>query len=143
MKTSNVARESAIRAGYPVTLPAHTVSMACIGGNQAVTSCIGMIEGNVADVCIAGGVEYMSDVPIKHSREMRLLMFKASLAKTQKDLFNHVKKLRPRFLMPDIPAITEFSTDETMGYSADKLAGMHLCKSLKIPELILKFFIQF
>ena len=33
----------------------------------------------VYDVCIAGGVEFMSDVPIRHSRKMRQLLLKDSL----------------------------------------------------------------
>ena len=32
----------------------------------------------VYDVCIAGGVEFMSDVPIRHSRKMRQFLLKES-----------------------------------------------------------------
>ena len=68
VKTSNIAREAALGAGFSDKIPAHTVTMACISANQALTTCAGLMHAGVYDVCIAGGVEFMSDVPIRHSR---------------------------------------------------------------------------
>ena len=51
--------------GFPLSTPGHTVTMACISANQAVTSCIGLIQTGQAEVAIAGGVEFCSDQPIK------------------------------------------------------------------------------
>lgn len=42
----------------------------------------GLMYAGVYDVCIAGGVEFMSDVPIRHSRKMRELLLKLNRAKT-------------------------------------------------------------
>lgn len=42
----------------------------------------GLLHAGVYDACIAGGVEFMSDVPIRHSRKMRELMLKLNKAKT-------------------------------------------------------------
>lgn len=39
VKTSNVAREAALGAGFSDRIPAHTVTMACISSNQALTTC--------------------------------------------------------------------------------------------------------
>lgn len=39
VKTSNVAREAALGAGFSDKIPAHTVTMACISSNQAITTC--------------------------------------------------------------------------------------------------------
>lgn len=39
MKTSNVAREAALGAGFSDKTPASTVTQACISSNQAITSC--------------------------------------------------------------------------------------------------------
>ena len=44
MKTSNIAREAALGAGFSDRIPAHTVTMACISSNQAITTCLGLIE---------------------------------------------------------------------------------------------------
>ena len=71
VKTSNIAREAALGAGFSDRIPAHTVTMACISSNQAITTCLGLMEMGVYDVCVAGGIEFMSDVPIRHSRKMR------------------------------------------------------------------------
>ncbi|MCI4395710.1 hypothetical protein PGIGA_G00195020 [Pangasianodon gigas] len=38
VKTSNVAREAALGAGFSDKIPAHTVTMACISSNQAMTT---------------------------------------------------------------------------------------------------------
>merc|ERR1711887_260939 len=97
VKTSNVMREACLGAGIPITTPAHTVTMACISSNQAVTTGMGYIASGAAEVVVAGGVETMSDVPIRHSRAMR----KHMLTKGQK-----IK-----------------STGEIMGHSADRLAA--------------------
>lgn len=38
VKTSNIAREASLAAGYPDNIPAHTVTQACISSNQAITT---------------------------------------------------------------------------------------------------------
>ena len=49
VKTSNIAREAALGAGFSDRIPAHTVTMACISSNQAITTCLGLIEmGEIA-----------------------------------------------------------------------------------------------
>ena len=77
----------------------------------------------VYDTCIAGGVETMSDVPIRHSRKMRQWMLASQKMKTPAKMLGHLSKLRPAFLTPELPAVAEFSTNETMGHSADRLAA--------------------
>jgi len=123
VKTSNLAREAALGAGFSDRIPAHTVTMACISSNQAMTTCAGLINAGVYDVAIAGGVEFMSDVPIRHSRKMRQLMLKSTKAKTLGAKLGLLASIRPDFLAPELPAIAEFSTNETMGHSADRLAA--------------------
>ena len=65
----------------------------------------------------------MSDVPIRHSRKMRNLMMSSTKAKTFGAKMNLLAQIRPDFLAPELPAIAEFSTNETMGHSADRLAA--------------------
>ena len=65
----------------------------------------------------------MSDVPIRHSRKMRNLMMSSTKAKTFGAKMSLLSKIRPDFLAPELPAIAEFSTNETMGHSADRLAA--------------------
>lgn len=123
VKTSNIAREAALAAGFSYKTPAHTVTMACISSNQAITTGVGLIATGTYDIIVAGGVEFMSDVPIRHSRKMRSLMLRANKAKTPAQTLSLLSTLRPNFLIPELPAVAEFSSGETMGHSADRLAA--------------------
>ncbi|XP_016927594.1 trifunctional enzyme subunit beta, mitochondrial [Drosophila suzukii] len=123
VKTSNIAREAALAAGFSNKTPAHTVTMACISSNAAITTGMGLIATNTYDVIVAGGVEFMSDVPIRHSRKMRSLLLRANKAKTLGQRLSLLATFRPDFLAPELPAVAEFSSGETMGHSADRLAS--------------------
>ena len=124
VETSNVAREAALGAGFPNHVPAFTVTMACISSNQAVTSGADLIRGGLADTIVAGGTETMSDPPIRFQRSVRKRLFEARKAKGPGDYLDLVKGLGPSDLAPEAPSISEFSTGEVMGESADKLAAM-------------------
>ncbi|KAL8581461.1 hypothetical protein ACOMHN_004346 [Nucella lapillus] len=124
VKTSNIAREASLGAGISDRVPSHTVTQACISSNQAITTGVGLIASGQCDTVIAGGVEFMSDVPIRHSRKMRGLMLSMNKAKTLPSRLQLVSKmLSPAALMPELPAVAEFSTNETMGHSGDRLAA--------------------
>ncbi|KAG5320650.1 ECHB enzyme, partial [Pseudoatta argentina] len=123
IRTSNIGREAALAAGYSEHTPAHTVTMACISSNQAITTGMGLIACGVYDAIIAGGVEFMSDIPIRLNRSMRSLMLQANKAKTLPNKLALLASIRPNYFIPDLPAVAEFSTNETMGHSADRLAA--------------------
>jgi acetyl-CoA C-acetyltransferase len=59
----NVARQVAIRAGVPVTVPAETVNRVCGSGLQAVVHGVEAIRGGYAKTVLAGGTESMSRAP--------------------------------------------------------------------------------
>ncbi|KAL1517456.1 hypothetical protein ABEB36_001217 [Hypothenemus hampei] len=123
VKTSNIAREAALCAGYSDKTPAHTVTMACISSNVAMTTAVGLINSGVYELIVAGGVEFMSDIPIRHSRKMRSLLLKANKAKSIQQKLGLLASIRPDFFVPELPAVAEFSSGETMGHSADRLAA--------------------
>lgn len=62
----------------------------------------------------------MSDVPIRHSRKMRSLLLKANKAKTFQQRLGLLTSMRPSYFIPELPSVSEFSSGETMGYSADR-----------------------
>ena len=98
-RTSNIAREAAMHAGLPTSVPAHTVgapardrtsnvanrmfrntprrlvpaqvTLACVSANAAICQGAEKILAGQADVVIAGGCETFSDVPIRFSRPAR------------------------------------------------------------------------
>jgi acetyl-CoA C-acetyltransferase len=59
----NVARIAALLAGIPESVTAVTINRVCISGMEAVLSGMAMIQAEMADVILAGGVEHMSGVP--------------------------------------------------------------------------------
>lgn len=124
VRTSNVAREAALAAGYPNRVPAYTVTMACISSNQAISSAADAIRTGQADVVVAGGTETLSDIPIRLKRNLRKRILQSRKAKSLPDYLSLIVGLSPGDLLPEIPSIAEYSTGETMGESADKLAAM-------------------
>ena len=77
----------------------------------------------MCDVAIAGGVELLSDVPIRFSRKMRKLMINLNKAKNLQQRLALLSQFRLGHLTPELPAVAEFSTGETMGHSGDRLAA--------------------
>jgi acetyl-CoA acetyltransferase family protein len=124
VRTSNIAREAALQVGVPLKTPAHTVTMACISGNQAAFTACNLINTNQFDTIIVGGAETMSDVPIRFQREMRKRLLKSQKGiKTINDAMKFLKGFKLSYLIPEAPAIAEFSTNEVMGHSSDRLAS--------------------
>lgn len=123
MSTSNVARESALGAGIPHTVPAATVSLACISANLAVSTGVNLIRTGQADIIVAGGTESLSDVPIRYRKRFRAKLVESRKYKRFYDYWKFFKGLHPADLLPEIPSITEFSTGRTMGQDCDRLAA--------------------
>jgi acetyl-CoA C-acetyltransferase len=59
----NAARQIAVRAGIPVSVPAYTVNKACASGMKAIALGWQEIALGNADVVLVGGTEAMSRVP--------------------------------------------------------------------------------
>ena len=121
--TSNVARDAALAAGVPDGVPAHTVTVACISANRAIADAALAIATGHADTALAGGVEMLGDVPVGFERDVRRRLFDSRRYRNIKDWAPFFKGLKPRQLLPKAPAIAEFTTGESMGQSADRLAA--------------------
>ena len=65
VRTSNITKEAAFDAGFPLGIPGHTVTMACISANQDVTTCMGLLATGQSEDCFAGGEEFCSDQTIR------------------------------------------------------------------------------
>jgi acetyl-CoA acetyltransferase family protein len=122
--TPNVAREAALAAGVPASVPAYTVSLACISSNQAIADACALIQTGQADAVVAGGTDTLSDPPIRFKRPVRQRLFKAQKARSPADYARLLRGLSPSDLLPDAPSISEFSTGLSMGESAERLAAM-------------------
>ena len=59
----NFARQSAVKAGLPIEIPAMTINMVCGSGLRSVALAAQMIKAGDCDVVVAGGMENMSRAP--------------------------------------------------------------------------------
>ena len=117
----NIAREVGLGV-LPKSVPAVTVSRACTSANQAISDGAALIELGQAEVVMAGGAESLSHVPITASDKLSKTLVEASKGKSLGQSIAPFKKIRPKDLIPQQPAIAEPSTGETMGESAERMA---------------------
>ena len=122
VKAPNIAREIVLGTGLPKSIPGYAVGKACDSAAQAITSGADLIFRGYADTVIAGGSESLSDVPILFSRNMADAFQGAAKAKSLAARLGAFKKIRPKDLVPDAPAIAESTTGLSMGESAEKMA---------------------
>jgi acetyl-CoA acyltransferase len=129
----NVAREIVIDLNLPKKITAHSTSMACMSGLNAIMQAVTMIETGYADAVIAGGSDSTSngEMPIPRTLSHGLAEFafgkKRGLAAVP-NFFKHAG-YNPGKWLPVQPAIAERSTGKTMGWHADMMAELH-----KIPR---------
>ncbi|MFL6025303.1 MAG: acetyl-CoA C-acetyltransferase [Friedmanniella sp.] len=57
------ARQAAVRAGIPMTVPALTVNKVCLSGLDAIALADQLIRAGECEVVVAGGMESMSQAP--------------------------------------------------------------------------------
>ena len=60
---ANLARVAALKAGFPVEVPAYTVMRQCGSGLQAIHNAVQVIRAEEAEIVVAGGIESMSLAP--------------------------------------------------------------------------------
>lgn len=126
MATHNVAREIALSAGLPQSVPAHTCSLACVSSNAAVVDAANLIATGNADIAIAGGVDTCSDAAIKISTKYRRLIMDMTMFHRPKNFMQmlmRLMKMRPiDFVLPEKPRVGEYFTGLLMGQVAERLA---------------------
>jgi len=121
VRTTNVAREAALSAGMPSTVPCSTVSLMCISANRAIANGIEQIKAGKADLVIAGGVDNVSDISISYKKSMQRKLFAAQKLKSVKEYLQFALTLRPKDFLPDVPKIAEYATQRTMGQDCDRM----------------------
>lgn len=124
VQNANVARDAAIGAGFSQHTPAHTVTMACISANRAIADIDLAIRSGAITAGVAGGTEMLGDIPPTFSRKVRAKFFDSRGYKTPQQWLGFLSGIKAKDLLPGAPAIAEFTTGETMGESADRLAAM-------------------
>lgn len=59
----NPARQAAVRAGVPMTVPALTINQVCLSGLATLTYADALIRAGEAELVVIGGMESMSQAP--------------------------------------------------------------------------------
>jgi acetyl-CoA acyltransferase len=118
----NLGREVVFRASLPMRIPGVTVNLACASAARAMTFGAAAILAGEAEVVLAGGAESLSNVPIQFSRKAARTFMELSRAKTLPQKVGTLSQLRPADLAPVAPAIAEYTTGQSMGESAEKMA---------------------
>ena len=138
VQAPNIAREVSLMPLLPKGVDAWSVSRACASANQAIADAADQIALGHMDCVIAGGAESLSNVPILHSREFADVLMAANKAKNISQKLTAFSKVRPRDLVPVAPAISEPTTGETMGQSAEKMAKLNEISRQEQDEFALR-----
>lgn len=65
----NIGRWAALKAGFPVSVPAQTIERQCGSALQTINTAAGFIKADFGDVYIAGGCESWSNQPYMMERQ--------------------------------------------------------------------------
>ena len=125
LKTSNLAREAALTAGIPYSTPCHTVSQACISANRAIATAIGEIATGQSSVVIAGGADSASETPIGYKKHMRTKLMKGTKIRSTSDMVKYALGFKLKDFLPEVPSISEYTTEKTMGEDCDIMVAKH------------------
>jgi acetyl-CoA acyltransferase len=137
----NLAREITLDLGLPATANCVTVTRACASGLQAITDAVAMIERGEAEVAIAGGSESTSNVGVELPNEV-VHTFAPLVLGGKGGPMDYIKGVGQLFpftgVMPRRPQISERTTGELMGESAEKMAGLNKIPRQAQDELALR-----
>jgi acetyl-CoA acyltransferase len=123
--TPNIAREIVLGTGLPPTVEAYSVSKACITSYRTTVNVAQAIAAGVIDCGIAGGAESASNVPVLVSPVLQDAIRRAAGARSLMARVQAFADVRPGDLAPRPPDLTEPSTQETMGESAERMAKIN------------------
>jgi len=121
----NLAREIALDLKLPAHVEGMTCTRACASGLQAVTLAAAAIERGEADVVIAGGSDSTSNASLTFPTKMTHLLAPLALGKgpTPAEVLGVLAQMMPLSeVLPSQPKISERTTGEVMGESAEKMA---------------------
>ncbi len=111
----NLVRESVLSTQLAPETPCYDIQQACGTGLEAAILVANKIALGQIDAGIACGVDTTSDAPIGVSEGLRKILLDLNRAKTNQDRMKLLGKLRPKHLMPLIPANSEPRTGLAMG----------------------------
>ncbi|MEZ4744114.1 MAG: thiolase family protein [Bdellovibrionota bacterium] len=122
IKNGNIARDAILNLGLPRHIHGYNLNRACTSSLQSVVNAAAGIKFGHHHLCLAGGVELLSDVPITYSKEARKFLLKVSKAKSTSARVQLLKDFNAKDWLPKPPALSEPLTGLTMGEHAEVMA---------------------
>ncbi len=114
-----LARESVIDSGLSLLTPAVDLQRACGTSIEAAIMIANKIALGQIDAGIAGGTDSASDVPIVFKDAFRDILLDSYAARSFGGRLRPWLRLRPSYLAPHLPGMTEPRTGLTMGESTE------------------------
>jgi acetyl-CoA C-acetyltransferase len=111
----NLTRESVLGSRLAPETPAYDVQQACATGLEATILVANKIALGQVDVGIAGGVDTTSDAPLALNDDLREILLEVNRAKSSVERLKILAKLRPQYIVPEIPRNAEPRTGLSMG----------------------------
>jgi len=111
----NLVRESVLSTQLQPETPCYDIQQACGTGLEAAILVANKIALGQIDCGIACGVDTTSDAPIGVSEGLRKILLDLNRARTTPDRLKLLTRIRPKHLMPLIPANAEPRTGLAMG----------------------------
>ncbi|MDF0533613.1 acetyl-CoA C-acyltransferase FadI [Shewanella sp. A32] len=118
----NIAREIVLGTGMQVTTDAYSVTRACATSFQSTVNVAEAIMTGNIDIGIAGGADSSSLLPIGVSKKLAIALVDLGKARSLKQKWQVLSRIRPKDLLPVPPAVAEYSTGLSMGQTAEQMA---------------------
>lgn len=123
LANSNIARDVVVFSGLPSSIPAYTVTKACVSSLHVMQTAGDAISTGRIKLAVVGGVEVMSRVPLFFTEDARRFFTKLSRLKTPFQMLGLAfGSFKPRMLFPAPVGLTESATGFTMGEHAEQMA---------------------
>jgi acetyl-CoA acyltransferase len=121
----NIAREIVLGTGMNVHTDAYSVSRACATSFQSAVNVAESIMAGFVDVGVAGGADSSSVAPIGVSKKFARTLLDLSKVRTFGAKMALIRQLNFKDILPVPPAVAEYSTGLSMGYTAEQMAKTH------------------
>ncbi len=118
----NLTRESVLGSRLAPETPAYDVQQACGTGLETTILVANKIALGQIDVGIAGGVDTTSDAPLALNEDLREILLEVNRSKSTADRLRALAKIRPQYVVPEIPRYAEPRTGLSMGEHAAIMA---------------------
>jgi acetyl-CoA C-acetyltransferase len=111
----NLARESVLGSKLAPQTPAYDVQQACGTGLETTILVANKIALGQAESAVAGGFDTTSDAPIAVNEDLREILLEVYRSKSNSQRLRALAKIRPQYVVPEIPRNAEPRTGLSMG----------------------------